>query len=159
MSEAAVLQNMAGPAATTAANPSDPYERQAQTFPRLTDEQVARAKAFGRIQDLPNHRLKTALRKVTEQFKPEVRLTASQNILLVNIPGEQRAAVETILRDQNVSVENPFSPTRLASMACPATRSRRIFIRCRRIARCRMRSVWRRASTRWCSASPRSWAR
>src|SRR3712207_2011353 len=57
MSEAAVLQNMAGPAATTAANPSDPYERQAQTFPRLTDEQVARAKAFGRIQDLPKGRV------------------------------------------------------------------------------------------------------
>jgi thioredoxin reductase (NADPH) len=57
MSEAAVLQNMAGPAATTVANPSDPYERQAQTFPRLSDEQVARAKAFGRIQDLPKGRV------------------------------------------------------------------------------------------------------
>ncbi|GAA0576152.1 FAD-dependent oxidoreductase [Craurococcus roseus] len=57
MSEAAILQNMAGPAATAAANPSDPYERQAQTFPRLTDEQVARAKAFGRIQDLPKGRV------------------------------------------------------------------------------------------------------
>ncbi len=51
MSEAAVLQNMAAPAA--ASNPTDPYERQAQTFPRLTDEQVARAKAFGCVQDLP----------------------------------------------------------------------------------------------------------
>ena len=35
------------------ANPSDPYEREAQTFPRLTEEQVARAKAFGCVQDLP----------------------------------------------------------------------------------------------------------
>jgi thioredoxin reductase (NADPH) len=52
MSEAEVLQNMAAPP-PAAANPSDPYERQAQTFPRLSDEQVARAKAFGCVEDLP----------------------------------------------------------------------------------------------------------
>jgi sulfite reductase (NADPH) hemoprotein beta-component len=74
----------------------------------------------GRIQDLPNYKLKSALRKVAEQFKPEVRLTASQNLLLVNIPDEQRAAIETVLREHNVSPDNPFSPSRLASMSCPA---------------------------------------
>lgn len=74
----------------------------------------------GRIQDLPNYRLKTALRKVAEQFKPEVRLTASQNILLVNISDEQRAGVDAILQEHNVSAANPFSPSRLASMSCPA---------------------------------------
>ena len=34
-------------------NPSDPYERRAQTFPRLTDEQVERAAEFGVVQALP----------------------------------------------------------------------------------------------------------
>ncbi len=56
MSEATVLQNIAAPG-VAASNPSDPYERQAQTFPRLSDEQVARAKAFGRVQDLPKGRV------------------------------------------------------------------------------------------------------
>ena len=56
MSEATVLQNIAAPG-VAASNPSDPYERAAQTFPRLSDEQVARAKAFGRIQDLPKGRV------------------------------------------------------------------------------------------------------
>ncbi len=74
----------------------------------------------GRIQDLPNYQLKTALRKVAEHFKPEVRLTASQNILLVNIPDEQRSAVDAIFREHGVAVDNPFSLTRLASMSCPA---------------------------------------
>ena len=35
-----------------AANPSDPYEREAQTFPRLSDEQVARATPFGTVERL-----------------------------------------------------------------------------------------------------------
>jgi sulfite reductase (NADPH) hemoprotein beta-component len=74
----------------------------------------------GRIQDLPNYQLKTALRKVADEFKPEVRLTASQNILLVNVPDGQRSAIEAVLREHNVPVDNPFSATRLASMACPA---------------------------------------
>jgi thioredoxin reductase (NADPH) len=33
--------------------PSDPYARGAETFPRLTDEQVAHVAAFGTVEDLP----------------------------------------------------------------------------------------------------------
>jgi len=74
----------------------------------------------GRIKDDGNYRLKAGLRKVAEQFKPEVRLTASQNLLLVNVRPEQREPITALLREHGVSVDNPFSPTRLASMACPA---------------------------------------
>ncbi len=36
----------------TGADTADPYRRMAQTFPPLTDEQVARVCAFGRVEDL-----------------------------------------------------------------------------------------------------------
>jgi len=74
----------------------------------------------GRVRDVDGYRLKTGLRKVVERFEPEVRLTASQNLLLVNIKPEQRAEIDTELGQHGVSSSNPFSPTRLASMACPA---------------------------------------
>ena len=74
----------------------------------------------GRIKNVDDYRLKTGLRKVVEQFKPEVRLTASQNLLLVGVRPEQRQGIDQVLREHGVSVENPFSATRLASMACPA---------------------------------------
>ena len=74
----------------------------------------------GRIRDTDGYQLKTALRRVVERFQPEVRLTASQNILLVNIRPEQRADIKQLLSEHGVSVHNPFSRTRLASMACPA---------------------------------------
>jgi thioredoxin reductase (NADPH) len=35
-----------------ATSPSDPYARTAETFPRLTDEQVARVAAFGAVEDV-----------------------------------------------------------------------------------------------------------
>jgi thioredoxin reductase (NADPH) len=33
-------------------DPTDPYEREAQTFPRLSEEQITRAKAYGTVEDL-----------------------------------------------------------------------------------------------------------
>ena len=74
----------------------------------------------GRIKDVDGYQLKTALRRVVERFQSEVRLTPSQNILLVNIRPEHRADIKQLLSEHGVSVHNPFSRTRLASMACPA---------------------------------------
>jgi sulfite reductase (NADPH) hemoprotein beta-component len=74
----------------------------------------------GRIKDEEGYRLKAGLRAAVEKFKPEVRLTASQNLLLVNVKPEQRDGITEILKQHGVSVDNPFSPSRLASMACPA---------------------------------------
>ena len=74
----------------------------------------------GRIRDADSYRLKSGLRQVIERFQPEVRLTASQNLLLVNVPAEQRVEIDRLLAEHGVSVDNPFSATRIASMACPA---------------------------------------
>jgi sulfite reductase (NADPH) hemoprotein beta-component len=74
----------------------------------------------GRIKDEESYRLKAGLHAAIGKFKPEVRLTASQNLLLVNVKPEQRDSITEILKQHGVSTDNPFSPTRLASMACPA---------------------------------------
>jgi sulfite reductase (NADPH) hemoprotein beta-component len=74
----------------------------------------------GRIRDDEGYQLKTGLRRVIERFQPQVRLTASQNILLVNIRAEHRADIKQLLSEHGVSVHNTFSRTRLASMGCPA---------------------------------------
>jgi sulfite reductase (NADPH) hemoprotein beta-component len=74
----------------------------------------------GRIRDEGGYQLKTALRRVIERFQPEVRLTASQNLLLVNVRPGEREAISHLLGEHGVAADNPFSRTRLASMACPA---------------------------------------
>jgi sulfite reductase (NADPH) hemoprotein beta-component len=75
---------------------------------------------MGRVQDTPQAQLKTALRKVVEQFRPQVRLTPSQNLLLVNVEDSQIAGITQILAEHGIPVENQGSPVRLASIACPA---------------------------------------
>ena len=74
----------------------------------------------GRIKDAGDYRLKTGLRRVAEQFKPDLRLTPSQNILLVNVKPEDRDGITETLAEHGVPVENQASVIRRASIACPA---------------------------------------
>lgn len=74
----------------------------------------------GRIKDSDGYQLKTALRKIVERFKTEVRLTPSQNLLLADVPAEQRDAITGILAEHGIPVENQYTAVRRASMACPA---------------------------------------
>lgn len=74
----------------------------------------------GRIKDLPGYELKTALRKIVQQFRPEVRLTPSQNLILANVKELDREAITKVLAEHGVPVENQASIVRRASMACVA---------------------------------------
>jgi sulfite reductase (NADPH) hemoprotein beta-component len=74
----------------------------------------------GRIQDVGACQLKTALRKLAEQFRPEIRLTPSQNLLLTNVKTVDREAITKLLAEHGVAVENQATVIRRAAMACPA---------------------------------------
>jgi sulfite reductase (NADPH) hemoprotein beta-component len=74
----------------------------------------------GRIKDAGDYRLKTGLRRVAEQFQPEMRLSPSQNILLINVNPKDKEAISRALAEHGVAVENQAGVVRRASMACPA---------------------------------------
>jgi sulfite reductase (NADPH) hemoprotein beta-component len=74
----------------------------------------------GRIKDTDKLQLKTALRKVVEQFHTEVRLTPSQNLLLTHVKPADRAPISDLLAQHGVPVENQATVVRRVSMACPA---------------------------------------
>ncbi len=74
----------------------------------------------GRIRDTERYQLKTALRKIVEQFRTEIRLTPSQNLVLADIPPIHHDAITAILASHGIPVENQATVVRRASMACPA---------------------------------------
>ena len=74
----------------------------------------------GRIKDTDEIRLKSALRKVVDTYDTQVRLTPSQNVILVNILPEQVEGIDQILKEHGVSTTHEKSPIRSATMACPA---------------------------------------
>jgi sulfite reductase (NADPH) hemoprotein beta-component len=75
----------------------------------------------GRVKDVEGRRLKTALRKVAENF-PYVgfHLTTNQNVILANINESDKAAINSLLAEHGVKTEKQASVLHAAAMACPA---------------------------------------
>lgn len=74
----------------------------------------------GRIKDTESIQLKTAVRKAVDTYGVEVRLTPSQNMLLVNIPSDVVDGINQIMQEHGVPTTHEKSPVRSATMACPA---------------------------------------
>ncbi|HEX6290781.1 MAG TPA: NADPH-dependent assimilatory sulfite reductase hemoprotein subunit [Herpetosiphonaceae bacterium] len=75
----------------------------------------------GRIKDTPTHPAKTGLRAIIEEFQPEIRLTAQQNLVLVNISAADKPRVEALLAQYGLLTSGgTLSELRRYAMACPA---------------------------------------
>jgi sulfite reductase (ferredoxin) len=74
----------------------------------------------GRIKDEGTARLKTALGTICRSYQPGIRLTAHQSLLLTDVEGQNRSAIEAILRGHWVKLSHEISQVRRWSMACPA---------------------------------------
>jgi sulfite reductase (ferredoxin) len=74
----------------------------------------------GRILDQGDNRVRTGLRTIIERYQLPVRLTAQQNILLVNIRPEDRADIEALLAEHNIRAVEELTGVRRYGLACPA---------------------------------------
>jgi sulfite reductase (ferredoxin) len=74
----------------------------------------------GRVRDTPDVRWRTALREVVERFRPGVRLTPLQNILLTDIPATDQADVTRILRAHGIRLAEQLPPVVREALACVA---------------------------------------
>ncbi len=74
----------------------------------------------GRVKDEGNLRLRTALRKLVERLRPNLRLTPMQDVLLCDLAAEARAEIEHTLAEHGVLRPDQLSTVQKLSMACPA---------------------------------------
>ena len=74
----------------------------------------------GRIKDTDTIRFKSALRQITTQYRLEIRLTPSQNLLLINVPSTACEGINVILAEHGINLKNQASIIRQTSMACPS---------------------------------------
>jgi sulfite reductase (ferredoxin) len=74
----------------------------------------------GRILDREGMRLRMGLRQLIATFRPGIRLTPNQDLLLTGLLQEHRAAVEACLHDHSIPLAHELSHTRRFAMACPA---------------------------------------
>lgn len=74
----------------------------------------------GRIKDEGDFRLKTALRLICSQLRPNLRLTSHQSILFCDIPADKREWLQETLKSHGVPLSHEISTVRRWSMACVA---------------------------------------
>ena len=74
----------------------------------------------GRIKDDGAFRLRSCLRLLVERYKPEIRLTPMQDILLCNLPADAHGDIERALLEFGVTPPDRLSVVQRHSMACPA---------------------------------------
>lgn len=74
----------------------------------------------GRIVDRDGERMRSALRSIVQTYRPGLRLTPSQNILLTDLDEAAIDGIEKTLRAHGVRLVDELSAARRYSMACPA---------------------------------------
>ncbi len=74
----------------------------------------------GRIADVDGLRLRSGLRAIVEELRPQVVLTPQQNVILADIDPADRRRVEAVLRQYGIPDVERISLTLRHAMACPA---------------------------------------
>jgi sulfite reductase (NADPH) hemoprotein beta-component len=72
----------------------------------------------GRVKDAPGTPMLTGLRRIAQDHEGDFRLTANQNIIIANVPKQNRAAVEALVAEHGLT--SGASALRRNAMACVA---------------------------------------
>jgi len=74
----------------------------------------------GRIADVEGVRSRTGLRRIVEELRLEVRLTAQQNVILAGIAPADRPRVEELMTEHGIAAVETIPQAIRNAMACPA---------------------------------------
>src|SRR5262249_27915677 len=74
----------------------------------------------GRVKDEGTMRLRSGLRAIVRRFRPEVRLTPLQDILLCDLSEADRPELERMLAEHGITPTERVSNVQRYSMSCPA---------------------------------------
>lgn len=74
----------------------------------------------GRIKDTEHSKTRTGLREIIKEYRPGIRLTPLQDIILTHIPGEKIEEINRKLDHYGIKTHDKYSRLRINSMACPA---------------------------------------
>ncbi len=74
----------------------------------------------GRVKDDFSRKLRSGLRAIVERFRPELRLTPMQDVLLCGLTGSDLPLLESMLDQYGIPRPNTVSPSRRHSISCPA---------------------------------------
>jgi sulfite reductase (ferredoxin) len=76
--------------------------------------------ANGRVRDAGRVKLRAALRAIAGEHRIGVRVTPNQNVYLVDVPADRRAAIDQLLDEHGIERSEDVRGLSRLAMACPA---------------------------------------
>jgi sulfite reductase (NADPH) hemoprotein beta-component len=74
----------------------------------------------GRVADVGERRLRSALAAIARVHQGDFRLTPNQNLIVANVAAAERARIEALLEAHGVGLSRPITPVRQRALACVA---------------------------------------
>jgi sulfite reductase (NADPH) hemoprotein beta-component len=74
----------------------------------------------GRVKDFAHYKLKTGLREIAKVHTGDFRLTANQNLIIANVPSENKEQISALLDEYRLTDGRYHSALRRNSLACVA---------------------------------------
>jgi sulfite reductase (NADPH) hemoprotein beta-component len=74
----------------------------------------------GRLADLPDQPHLSGLRAIAEEHQGDFRLTCNQNLIIANVPANQRARIDALVAQYKLDGYRPLSGIRRHAVACVA---------------------------------------
>ena len=74
----------------------------------------------GRVIDTARNRVASALRKITARFRPNLRITPQQNLIIADVADGVRAQLEALLQQHGLVTDTAKLGIERSAMACPA---------------------------------------
>ncbi len=74
----------------------------------------------GRIGDVGDVRSRSGLRRIVDELRPQIRLTAQQNVILADIEPAQRSRVDALMAEFGIAPVESIPRAIRYAMACPA---------------------------------------
>jgi sulfite reductase (NADPH) hemoprotein beta-component len=74
----------------------------------------------GRIADVDDYKLKTALKEIAKIHSGDFRLTANQNLIIANVSSQKKKTINELIDQYGLTDGKQFTALRRSSMACVA---------------------------------------
>lgn len=74
----------------------------------------------GRVKDTDDYKLRTGIREIARRHKGDIQITCNQNLVIANVPADERKTIEQLVADYELEDGSRSSPLNRQAISCVA---------------------------------------
>jgi len=74
----------------------------------------------GRVKDTEDYKLRSGIREIARRHKGDIQITCNQNLVIANVPADERKTIEQLVADYQLEDGSRSSPLKRQAISCVA---------------------------------------